>query len=381
VTVVDVIVLCWIAVSAAQGARRGLVANALGFAGFAAGAVVGSRIAARVLSGGDQSTWLPVVGLLGAIVGGLLVQRAAGSLAAAVRPSIMRGPLAAVDTAGGLALGAALGAALVWLVAVLAIEQPGLGLRNDVQSSTIMPALLRAVPASTVLNELAKLDPLPVLPSIADRALPQPVERTAHLPAVVRARQSVVRITGESCGLGVEGSGWVVGPDLVVTNAHVVAGEAPSSTTVETLPGLRDLEATVVAMDVGNDIAVLHVPGLDVRPLQMASSDPSNTRVALIGYPHDGGLSTVPGTAGSPITALAADARGEHPHLRSMVPIRGDLEHGDSGGPVVDADGRVVAMMFAADTAGGGGFGVPLSPIRAVLAGHLGRPVSTGACV
>jgi S1-C subfamily serine protease len=381
VTVVDVIVLCWIAISAAQGARRGLVANALGFAGFAAGAVVGSRIAARVLSGGDQSTWLPVVGLLGAIVGGLLVQRAAGSIASALRPSIMRGPLAAVDTAGGLALGAALGAALVWLIAVLAIEQPALGLRNDVQSSTIMPALLRAVPASTVLNELAKLDPLPVLPAIADRALPPPVERSAHLPAVARASQSVVRITGESCGLGVEGSGWVIRPGLVVTNAHVVAGEAQSSTTVETPPGLRDLRATVVAMDVGNDIAVLRVPGLDVRPLRMASSDPSNTPVALIGYPHDGSMRIVPGTAGSPITALAADARGQHPHLRSMVPIRGDLEHGDSGGPVVDADGRVVAMMFAADTGGGGGFGVPLSAIRAVLAGHLGRPVSTGDCI
>ena len=380
-TAVDVIVLCWIAISAAQGARRGLVANALGFAGFAAGAVVGSRLAARVLVGGDQSTWLPLVGLVGAIVGGLLVQRAARSIAAAIRPSILRGPLAAIDTAGGLALGAALGAALVWLVAVLAIEQPGLGLRHDVQSSTIMPALLRAVPASTVLNELARLDPLPVLPSIADRALPPPVKRTAHLPAVARASQSVVRITGESCGLGVEGSGWVVRPGLVVTNAHVVAGEARSSTTVETPPGLHDLQATVVAMDVGNDIAVLRVPGLDARPLRMARSDPSDTRVALIGYPHDRGMRIVPGTAGSPITALAADARGEHPHLRSMVPIRGDLEHGDSGGPVVDAGGRVVAMMFAADTGGGGGFGVPLGAIRAVLAGHLRRAVSTGDCI
>jgi S1-C subfamily serine protease len=322
-----------------------------------------------------------VVGLVGAIVGGLLVQRAARSIAAALRPSILRGPLAAIDTAGGLALGAVLGAALVWLVAVLAIEQPGLGLRHDVQSSTIMPALLRAVPASTVLNELARLDPLPVLPSIADRALPPPVKRTAHLPAVARASQSVVRITGESCGLGVEGSGWVVRPGLVVTNAHVVAGEARSSTTVETPPGLHDLQATVVAMDVGNDIAVLRVPGLDARPLRMARSDPSDTRVALIGYPHDRGMRIVPGTAGSPITALAADARGEHPHLRSMVPIRGDLEHGDSGGPVVDAGGRVVAMMFAADTGGGGGFGVPLGAIRAVLAGHLGRAVSTGDCI
>jgi S1-C subfamily serine protease len=237
------------------------------------------------------------------------------------------------------------------------------------------------VPASTVLNELARLDPLPVLPSIADRALPLPVKRTAHLPAVARASQSVVRITGESCGLGVEGSGWVVRPGLVVTNAHVVAGEARSSTTVETPPGLRSLQATVVAMDVGNDVAVLRVPGLDVRPLRMAPSDPSDTRVALIGYPHDRGMRIVPGTAGSPITALAADARGEHPHLRSMVPIRGDLEHGDSGGPVVDAGGRVVAMMFAADTGGGGGFGVPLGAIRAVLAGRLRHPASTGDCI
>jgi S1-C subfamily serine protease len=100
----------------------------------------------------------------------------------------------------------------------------------------------------------------------------------------------------------------------------------------------------------------------------------------MIGYPQDGPLTSVPGRAGQPVTALAPGAYGGSVRPRTVVPLRGLLEHGDSGGPVVDRRGRVVAMMFAADRGGGGGFGVPLDAIRGALDSARSR-VSPGPCI
>jgi S1-C subfamily serine protease len=101
----------------------------------------------------------------------------------------------------------------------------------------------------------------------------------------------------------------------------------------------------------------------------------------LIGYPENGPLTAVPGRAGAPVTALAPDAYGHHIHPRTVVPLRGVFRHGDSGGPVVNRQGRVVAMMFAADEGAGvaGGFGVPLDAIEAALH-HTGH-ADTGPCL
>jgi S1-C subfamily serine protease len=112
----------------------------------------------------------------------------------------------------------------------------------------------------------------------------------------------------------------------------------------------------------------------------MAPQDPSGGPVALIGFPQGGGLTAVPGRAGRPVTVLAPDAYGSNVHARDVVPLRGRLRHGDSGGPVVDPAGRVVAMMFAAASSGQAGFGVPLDAVRALARGPL-HHVSTGGCV
>jgi len=375
---VDLIVIAWVAVSAVLGARRGLVANVLGLAGFAIGAVVGARIAPHLLSGGSSSTWLPFASMIGALVGGSIAQGVTGSAAELLRGKLMRGPLRMVDTAGGLFVGALLGLAVAWLAAVVALAQPGLGLRRDVQSSTVLPALMREVPADDVLNELARFDPLPVIPSIADRALPPPDPSVLHSPAARRDQRSVVRIEGVACGLNIQGSGWVVRPGIVATNAHVVAGEDGAEVEV---PGGPTLPGTLIAVDPANDVALLRVPGLHTPPLPLASRSPSGDAVVLIGYPENGPLTAVPGRAGAPVTALAPDAYGRHIHPRTVVPLRGVLRHGDSGGPVVNRAGRVVAMMFAADEGAGvaGGFGVPLDAVESALH-HTGH-ADTGPCL
>jgi S1-C subfamily serine protease len=376
---VDLVVIAWIAVSAALGARRGLVANVLGLAGFAVGALLGARIAPHLLTGGSRSTWLPMASMVGALIGGSAAQAVTGSAASMLRGRMLHGPLRMVDTAGGLVAGAALGLAVAWLAAVVALAQPSLGLRRDVQDSTVLPDLLRAVPADEVLNALARFDPLPAIPSIADRALPPPDPSVLRSVAARRDRASVVRIEGTACGLDIQGSGWVLRPGIVVTNAHVVAGERQAAVEV---PGGPTLDGTPVAVDAGNDVALLRVPGLRPPPLLLASRAPSGAAAVLIGYPENGPLTAVAGRAGSPVTALAPDAYGRHVHPRTVVPLRGVLRHGDSGGPVVNRAGRVVAMMFAADEGGGvaGGFGVPLAPIRHALT-LMRAHADTGPCL
>ena len=376
---VDLIVIAWVAVSALLGARRGLVANVLGLAGFAVGALVGARIAPHLLSGGSSSTWLPFASMIGALIGGSIAQGLTGTAAELLRGKLVRGPLRMVDTAGGLFVGALLGLAVAWLAAVVALAQPGLGLRHDVQGSTVLPALMREVPADEVLNALARFDPLPVIPSLADRALPPPDPSVLRSRAARRDQRSVVRIEGVACGLNIQGSGWVVRPGIVATNAHVVAGEDGAEVEV---PGGPTLPGTPIAVDPANDVALLRVPGLHTPPLPAASRSPSGDAVVLIGYPENGPLTAVPGRAGAPVTALAPDAYGRHIHPRTVVPLRGLLRHGDSGGPVVNRAGRVVAMMFAADEGAGvaGGFGVPLDAIRAALR-HTGGHADTGPCL
>jgi S1-C subfamily serine protease len=376
---VDLIVIAWIVVSATLGARRGLVANVLGLAGFAIGALVGARIAPHLLSGGSNSTWLPFASMVGALVGGTAAQAVTGSAAALLRGKLVHGPLRMVDTAGGLLAGAGLGLAVAWLAAVVALAQPSLGLRGDVQGSDVLPALLRAVPADEVLNALARFDPLPVLPSIADRALPPPDPSVLHSLAARRDRASVVRIEGSACGLDIQGSGWVLRPGIVATNAHVIAGEQDAQVEVPNGPTLTGVP---IAVDAGNDVALLRVHGLGPPPLRLSPRSPSGAGAILIGYPENGPLTAVAGRAGVPVTALAPDAYGRHIHARTVVPLRGVLQHGDSGGPVVNRAGRVVAMMFAADEGGGiaGGFGVPLEAIRhALLLVHA--HADTGPCL
>jgi S1-C subfamily serine protease len=374
---IDLLVLAGIALSAFRGAQRGLVATLLGLAGFAVGAMIGSRLAPVLLAGGRHSPWLGVAGLAGALIGGSIVQLGAGAAAHALRAHLLRGPLAAADTAGGVAAGAILGLALAWLVAVVALEQPGLHLRRNVQRSTILPALLRAVPASTVLDALARFDPLPIVPSIAGRALDRPDPSLPGARGPRAARASVVRVQGTACGLGIQGSGWVIRRGIVVTNAHVIAGEHDIAVQPS---GAGTFSAVPIAVDGGNDIAILRVSGLPLRRIALAPKDPSGGAVALIGYPQNGPLTSVPGRAGQPVTALAPGAYGGSVRPRTVVPLRGRLEHGDSGGPVVDRRGRVVAMMFAAARGGGGGFGVPLDAIRNAVASAR-SPVSSGPCI
>ncbi len=375
-TRVDLLVIVWVGLSAAIGFRRGLVGQALALGGFAVGALIGSRIGPHLLSSGARESWQPVAALVGAIVGGLVVQVATAPLADVLRRRFLRGPLGTLDGAGGLVVGVAFGVAVAWLLAVTALHQPSLGLRSDVQGSSILPRLVRWLPAQSLLDAIARLDQLPVLPVGGVRTLPAPDSSLEVAPAVRTAEASVLRVEGTSCGLTLQGSGWVVRPGLVATNAHVLAGEHDT----RVLLGDRSLTATPVYVSPSTDVALLRVRGLRMPALPITANPHSGTRVALIGYPGGGPRRAAAGTIGARAQVWTPDAYGRGHAFRMVVPIRGRILHGDSGGPAIDRSGHVVAMMFAAADGGGGGYGVPVSDVERGVGEQHGS-ADTGPCV
>ena len=374
----------WLAVAivlfaAIGGFRRGLVLSAFSLVGLALGAYIGSRLAPHVLHGGSNSTWTPVAGLVGALVGAVLLQFGALTAGSFIRGGMRFKPLRLIDSAGGLLFGGAIGLAIVWVAASVALLTPGqTGFRQEVQRSAIVKQLDSALPPRTLLNLLARIDPFP---SIVGPKPPsqQPSKGVLRDPSIRAATTRIVKVRGTACGVGVEGSGWVAGRNLVVTAAHVVAGE-PEQTTLVNIPG-RPLPAVadVVVLDVHNDVAVLRVSGVELQPLQLA--DPrSGASAAILGYPLDGGLTATPGRIGRTATVLTQDALGNGPVARSITAIAGRVEHGDSGGPAVDTAGQVESMVFAARLGSASGYGVPPSIIRSDLARAGTRAVSTGPC-
>ena len=375
VNVVDVLLLLGVAVFSIVGAHRGLAAQALSLGGLALGAVIGSVVAPLFLS--DNSAWLPVAGLLGALTGAFVLGTAAGALGRPVRRFVsLHPPLATLDRIGGIALGALIALAVGWLLAVLALHQPALGLRAEVRGSAILPRLLSAVPPDRVLQALNRFDPLPLLPGL-EGTLPPPDPSVLESPGADLAAESVVKLEGTACGVGTQGSGWVVRPGLVATNAHVIAGHRGTRVLV---PNGQDLSAQSVYVDVTNDIALLRVSGLEAASLRTRAEADRPLPVALLGYPRNGPLTAAAGTAGEPRTVLSPDAYGRGTHARVVVPLRGAVQPGESGGPVVDRRGRVLAMIFGGTRDGEGGFAVPVDLVLDATGERL-RRVPSGPCI
>jgi S1-C subfamily serine protease len=375
VSLTDVLVVLWVAIFAIQGAYRGLVAQALSLVGLGIGALAGSWIAPRFLA--ENSPWVAFASLVGAIVGATLLGAASATLAQSPRRFLAFRPgLRVLDSAGGSALGGALGLALAWLVAVVALHQPGLGFRKDVRDSTILPKLMRAVPPDRVLSALNRFDPFPEL-AAGGAPLPPPDASVLQSAGAKAAAGSVVKIHGTACGLGTQGSGWVVRRGLVATNAHVIAGERDTRVLA---PNGQTLDAQTVYVDGQNDVALLRVPSLAVSPLAADSGESFPKAVVILGYPRDGPLTGTAATAGAPRSVIAPDAYDRRVGAREVVPLRGKVQPGESGGPVVNGRGSVVAMVFAGAKNGPSGFAVPVELVLRGVSTRL-QPVSSGPCL
>jgi S1-C subfamily serine protease len=379
VTALDWIIIAFVLLLGVWGYLQGLVVSALSLGGFAVGAFVGSRLAPLLLQQGSSSPYAPLFTLITALMLGGLAAVIFEAMGESIRRRLVFPLAGTVDGIGGAILVGALGLGLVWIAGAVALQTPGARkFRKDIQRSVILGKLNDTLPPSgPILNALSRADPFPRIHGPgADVAAP--TRRVLRDPDVRSARQSVVRVLGTACGLAVQGSGWVAEPGLVVTNAHVVAGE--DDTTVQ-VDGGSELEAQAVGFDSHNDVALLRVPGLDAPAIGLRTRATSGEPVGILGFPQNGPFRSVAGRLGETRTVVSQDAYGNGPVERRMTSLRGTIRSGNSGGPVVDGDGHVVATVFAATTRGPkGGFGVPSGIVSNELKGAR-NPVDTGPCV
>ncbi len=379
----DWVIVAFTVLLAVYGYLQGFIVGAMSLVGFAVGAFLGTRVAPLLLSQGAHSPYAPLFGLLGAILAGGVLASGFEGLGARVRGALRIPGLRAADGLLGAALTACVALGIAWIIGAVALQSSGSApLRNDIQSSAIITELDSLLPPSgSILDALARFDPLPSVRGPAASVM-APNQRILAAPGTRSARRSVVRVFGTACGLGVEGSGWVAAPDLVITNAHVVAGESDTALQIGGVGAGR--AATVVLFDVHDDLAVLRVPGLGLPALKLASNVRSGTPAAILGYPLDGPFDAEAARIGQTEAVSTENAYAQGHVLRSITALRGQVRSGNSGGPVVDGRGAVLATVFAAltNSARPGGFAVP----NAVTAVQLARArtqtasVSTGRC-
>jgi Trypsin-like peptidase domain/Colicin V production protein len=382
VTAIDWIIIGFALLLALYGYVQGFIISVLSLAGFAIGAVIGTRLGPLLLPDGASSPYAPVFGLAGALLAGAILATGLEGIGFSIRRRMPGGQaLTVVDGLLGAALTACLALGIAWIAGAVALQTPGArDLRRDIQRSTILKELNAVLPPSgPILNALARFDPSPNVDG-PEADVKAPRGSILRDPDVRRAKRSVVRVLGTACGLGIQGSGWVAAPGVVVTNAHVVAGE-DDTVVQEGLDG-RKLDAVPIAYDPTNDIAVLRVDALDAPALRLSSSPKSGRAAGILGYPENGPYDPKPGRLGETRTVQTQDAYGDGPVQRDLTSLRGLVRSGNSGGPMVDAKGEVVTTVFAAlrDSPRPGGFGVPNAVVSRTLASAGGGEVDTGRC-
>lgn len=380
VTPLDWIIVAFTLLMALWGYMQGLIVGALSLAGFAAGALVGSRLAPLLLQDGSHSPYAPLAALIGALLIGGVLASFLEVLGFHLRRRL-GGGLEVLDGLGGSVLVACVGLGLAWILGAVALNTPGAReLREPIQRSAILRELNAALPPSgPLLKALARFDPFPRIEG-PDPGVRAPNSAIARDPQVRAAGRSVVKVLGTACGLGVQGSGWVAADGVVVTNAHVVAGQ--DDTTVQLGGEGPRHDADAIWFDPQNDLAILRSSGISGVPaLGLDVNAEPGTAAAVLGYPQNGPFDVAPARLGQTSSVLSQDAYGRGPVRRRITSLRGTVRSGNSGGPVVDGRGRVLTTIFAAAIGAGAGtgFGVPDSVVRDALA-RADQRVGTGPC-
>jgi len=363
-----------------RGARTGFLAGALSLVGVILGATLGSRLVSTLLGGGGDLIFGSIVTLASimafAVLGDVLARAVSGYLSEKITTPTSE----TLDRAGGAILGAALSLTLVWVAATFALGSPILSpLHPAMQESRVLGVLNEEMPSRLLAQAVSRLDPIPRFHG-PEADVADPDLEIAKDPEVLAATSRVVRVSGVACGYGVEGTGWVAAPNLVVTNAHVVAGEV--TTQVQPEGTGVPLLARVVVFNEKNDIAVLRVSDLRLPPLPFAEPQ-SNEPVAILGFPENGPFDIRAGRVGDTQRVISNDAYNRGPVERTVTSFRGFVRPGNSGGPAVNGEGAVVATVFASRVdSDNAGYGVPSSLVKQLvdLAQDRQSPVSTRGC-
>lgn len=380
-SVIDLIIVGLTAAIVVWGLRRGLTIGTLALAGFGVGAVLGSRLAPLVLNGGLRAPHAPVLALSGGLILGALV--AAGVERVGLRHGRRLDRLGPADGIAGALLAGCVGLLAVWIVGAAAAQLDWF--KDPLERSAIFGRLNAVLPppGPILAAETDSEDGFPRLEGPApDLAPVNP--RITRDPEVRVAARSVVKIGVLSCEGGGQGSGWIAADGLVVTNAHVVAGEDVIRLRVQGRGPAYS--ATPIWFDKVNDVAILRAPGLKgFDPLVLVRRPKAGTPAALLGFPRgrrEAHAGRIGGTSAKRRGRIGGRGRRFPSRLygRAITYFGGRSRPGNSGGPVVDGRGQVLTTIFGGFGGGQiGGLGVPNAVVRSALDRARGR-VDTGSC-
>lgn len=385
--VLDIVLVLVFIGAVVNGARAGLLHTAAGLVGLVAGAIASYFVMPWVAALVPFPEWRAPAAILTALVLlglgawlGALVGRALRTGAQAVKLGVLDRVLGAIGNLLVTAFVVALVASGVSAMGVPVVSPAVAGSRVLQTLDSVTPGPTRSLLAE--LRTAALGEAIPWLVNVLDApvAAGEAPTGTVDTPALAEASRSVVRVTGNAfeCGSNLSGSGFVVAPDRIVTNAHVVAGvDEP----IIEAPGQPALPGRVVAFDAANDLALIAVDGLATVPL--AIDEPgAGEDVAVGGYPFGGPFELRPArvVSSGPLT-IEADGSTS---TRDVMTISADVDHGNSGGPVLTLDGDVGGVVFArSESADLVGFAVPVSTLAPLAdqAPSLSEAVASGSCV
>lgn len=352
----DIVLVVAIIVFALSGYRQGFVVGVLSFVGFLGGGVLGAKAAPTVADSALMSDLpRPVVGLAVVFLAAMVGQLIATVLGSAVRSRLTWHPARRLDAVGGAAVSVVSLLLVAWLVGTAVASSPFPAMAAQVRNSVVLQTVDGLVPqaARQYFASFRRLIDDRGFPEVFGGLAPTQVREVAPpdtaltaSPVVQAARPSVLKITGvaESCSRRIEGTGFVYAPQRVMTNAHVVAGVTEPMVQV----GDDELTARVVLFDPGRDVAVLAVPGLDRPPLQFNGQPETGASAIVLGYPQNGPFRADAARIRGTQRARGPDIYQRETVVREIYALRGLVQPGNSGGPLLDTDGRVYGVIFAA---------------------------------
>jgi len=343
---------------AISGYRQGFIVGSLSFIGFVGGAVLGASFGpsiARAIVGGQ--THQDVVAVILLMVFAILGQFLFSSVGAYVRQTMTSPSSTVLDSIGGSVVSILSMLLIAWAIGSVLTASSFSGVVSQVDNSAVLTTMDKVMPsqAKTMFSEFRQLlasGPFPqVFSGIGAEhlfAISAPDNAVLNSPGYLAARSRVVKVQGTalSCDHDIEGSGFVISPDHILTNAHVVAGVDQNQ--VVTTPDGRKLPATVVLYDPQVDVAVLYVPSLNLTPLRFDTTGQAGDSAVVAGYPLDGGFTQDAARIGGTQNAVGPDIYQTGQVKRQIFEIRSTVEPGNSGGPLLSPSGNVYGVVFAA---------------------------------
>ncbi|GAA4711418.1 MarP family serine protease [Pedococcus ginsenosidimutans] len=396
-TLLDLLLIVLFISYAVTGYRQGLVVSVMSLAGFLAGGALAMWLLPLAVSSWSDLENAPLLRTVVLIAGVFILASAGQAIAVAVGGRLrsrLRIKPAQVFDAGLGAVAVVLSAAvLVWFIAGALRGGAPAPIAKAIGESRVLRVIDGFVPPGTSrlfagFREVLDREGFPrVFNGLeAERIVPvaPPDQSVAQTAGVREAAASVIKITGvaTSCNRGQEGSGWVVSPGRVVTNAHVVAGMQTATLRVHGTG--RSYTGRVVLFDTRRDLAVLSVPDLPAQPLRQGQDLQRGDSGVVAGFPLDGPYRLDAARVREVIQAHGSDIYGRPGTSREVYSLYAQVRPGNSGGPLLSTDGRVVGVIFAKSLDDAStGYALTMNEARPVLAAaaSASTPVDTGPCV